>query len=86
MHKGNEAGRDLIFAVAFRDLSGAYDSVCRELLFEKLQKLVGLVVGAQPGHTAVPLQQHTMHCQRAIYTASSVSHSVSLAACARAVP
>ena len=24
------------------DLSGAYDSVCRELMFEKLQKLVGL--------------------------------------------
>jgi hypothetical protein len=39
MHKGKQGE---IFAVAFMDLSGAYDSVCRELLFEKLQKLVGL--------------------------------------------
>jgi hypothetical protein len=39
MHKGKQGE---IFAVAFMDLSGAYDSVCRELMFEKLQKLVGL--------------------------------------------
>ena len=39
MHRGKHGE---IFAVAFMDLSGAYDSVCRELLFEKLQKLVGL--------------------------------------------
>ena len=39
MHK---AGKGQIFAVAFMDLSGAYDSVCRELMFEKLQKQVGL--------------------------------------------
>ncbi len=39
MHKGKQGE---IFAVAFMDLSGAYGSVCRELLFEKLQKLVGL--------------------------------------------
>ena len=39
MHKGKQGE---IYAVAFMDLSGAYDSVCRELLFEKLQKLVGL--------------------------------------------
>jgi hypothetical protein len=39
MHKGKQGE---IFAVAFMDLSGAYVSVCRELLFEKLQKLVGL--------------------------------------------
>jgi hypothetical protein len=40
MHKGKQGE---IFAVAFMDLSGAYDSVCRELMFEKLQKLVGLL-------------------------------------------
>ncbi len=39
MHKGKQGE---IFAVAFMDLSCAYDSVCRELMFEKLQKLVGL--------------------------------------------
>ena len=39
MHKGKHGQ---IFAVAFMDLSGAYDSVCRELLFEKLKKKVGL--------------------------------------------
>ncbi len=39
MHKGKQGE---IFAVAVMDLSGAYDSVCRELMFEKLQKLVGL--------------------------------------------
>jgi hypothetical protein len=39
MHKGKQGE---IFAVAFMDLSGAYDSVCRELMFEKLHKLVGL--------------------------------------------
>ncbi len=39
MHRGKQGE---VFAVAFMDLSGAYDSVCRQLLFDKLLKLVGL--------------------------------------------
>jgi hypothetical protein len=37
-----KAGEGNIFGVAFMDLSGAYDSICRDLLFEKLKSLVGL--------------------------------------------
>jgi hypothetical protein len=37
-----KAGEGNIFGVAFMDLSGAYDSICRDMLFEKLKSLVGL--------------------------------------------
>jgi hypothetical protein len=46
------------FAVAFMDLSGAYDSINRELLFEKLAKKVGLA-------------DHTLGTLRDLYTGTS---------------
>ena len=56
MHRGKQGE---IFAVAVMDLSGAYDSVCRELLFDKLQNMVGLSV-----HTLSTLQclYHNTQC------------------------
>ena len=50
-----------IFAVAFMDLSGAYDSVDRELLFWKLEHQLGIAT-----HTLATLRdllRHRLHCQ-----------------------
>jgi hypothetical protein len=49
-----KAGQGNIFGVAFMDLSGAYDSICRDLLFEKLKNIVGL-------------SDHTLHTLRHLY-------------------
>jgi hypothetical protein len=43
-----------LFATAFMDLSGAYDSIDRNLLFHKLQKHIGL-------------SDHTLSTLRSLY-------------------
>ncbi len=57
LHGATRANASKIFAAAFMDVSGAYDSVNRSLLFDKLVNIMNIGV-----------QLHTIKLLKSLYT------------------